>query len=204
MNEDYIEEILADSTDTEIYIKKFGYFSYLLNFAMEFLYQGLELIQANGWFIVIGCALAYYVFNKCNFNMPRLNMPQQSRHRESDETEQLRQMQNIEAARLRQQAAMDAAAAKHKEDKKKKDELNALRKAEEWELHQQGLGYRSKTKAQTEEEEMAALGLTKKNLNVSSKPKMRNEEYNPLTGQSSSGASCQRPTFRRGQPSRGG
>lgn len=58
----------------------------------------------------------------------------------------LRQMQNIEAVRLRQQAAIDSAAAKYREEKLKKEELDSKKREEEWELHQQGLGYKSKSK----------------------------------------------------------
>lgn len=60
----------------------------------------------------------------------------------------MRRLHNIEAARQRQQAALDAAAVKYLEEKKLKDEKIAKEKAEEWERHQQGLGYHGKTKKQ--------------------------------------------------------
>jgi len=111
-------------------------------------------------------------------------------------------MQNIEAARLRQQAAIDTAAQKYREEKAKKDELLAQQRQEEWKLHEQGLGYKSKTK-KTTDDDLSALGLGRKNLNPTSKPRIK-DDYNPLTGQSTSGASCERPTFRRAQPRQGG
>ena len=63
-----------------------------------------------------------------------------------DEDAELIRLQKIEAVRQRQQAAMDAAAAKYREEKRLKEIEAAKKKEEEWERHQQGLGYRSKTK----------------------------------------------------------
>lgn len=165
---------------------------------MEIVYDLLEFIQANGWFIVLGGCLLYYLYNKYNIRIPEFSMPQ-SNHRDLDEDQQLKRMQNIEAVRLKQQAAMDAAAAKYREEKIRKDELLSKQKEEEWELHQQGLGYKSKTKRT--EDDLSSFGLAQKNPN-SSRPKLRGADYNPLTGQSSSDA--QRPTFKRAQPRRGG
>lgn len=183
MNEE--EEIFAEPSDE--------------NYGMGFLTTWIELVQANGWFILIACVVLYYLYNKYKNNLPSLSAPR-SMHREGDESEQLAHMQRIESVRLRQQAAMDAAAAKYLEEKKVKDEILAKKKEEEWELHQQGLGYRSKTKKAVEDEDLAALGLKKKNL--SAKPRLRDSDYNPLTGQSNSGTG--RMSFKRAQPSRGG
>jgi hypothetical protein len=41
---------------------------------------------------------------------------------------------------------MDAAAAKYLEEKRLKEIELAKKKEEEWNLHQQGLGYKNKTK----------------------------------------------------------
>ena len=88
-----------------------------------------------------------------------------------NEEDALERMRRIEAARLRQQAAVDAAAAKYLEEKRlvcqlglwkvqplvpgllnfvnhllQKEEKAAKEKAEEWERLQKGLGYHNKTK----------------------------------------------------------
>jgi len=34
------------------------------NQKLLFLYLGFTLIQSNGWFILIGCLLVYYLYNK--------------------------------------------------------------------------------------------------------------------------------------------
>jgi hypothetical protein len=91
-----------------------------------------------------------------------------------DESEHLAQMERIEAARARQQAAMDAAAMMYKEEKKKKEELLAKQREEEWNLQQQGLGSRNKDKNIDEYE---ALGLTRpnKNATTTARPRLRND-----------------------------
>ena len=90
-------------------------------------------------------------------------------------------MRRIEAARLRQQAAVDAAAAKYLEEKKlvsgfgpdqlkrslllswtnnrllQKEEKAAKEKAEEWEKLQKGLGYHNKTKKPVRKENFKHL-----------------------------------------------
>ncbi len=173
---------------------------------MDWAFEWLELIQANGWFILIGLIACYYIFTRYNFQLPNLQQ-QQPAHRSADEASSLQQMERIEAARLRQQAAMDAAAAKYKEERLVKEREEAKRREEEWQLHQQGLGYKSKAKTRSEEEELAALGLSKKNKNeVKGKAnRLRDEDdFNPLTGQSCSRDGGARPNFRRSQPSRGG
>lgn len=90
-----------------------------------------------------------------------------------NEDEQLAQMQHIELVRARQQAAMDAAALKYKEEKKKKDELLAKQRAEEWNLQQTGQSYRSKAKNQ--DDDFEALGLTRPNPNATARPRIRND-----------------------------
>ncbi len=180
---------------------------------MNISYDWLELIQANGWFILIGFIALYYAFTRLNIQIPHLIQQQRpythnnTLHRTTDEESSLMQMQRIEAARLRQQATLDAAAAKFKQDRLLKEREDADKRSEEWQLHQQGLGYKSKAKVISEEEELAALGLSKKNLNqVKAKgSRMRDEDdFNPLTGQSRSLGDGARPNFRRSQPSRGG
>jgi len=162
----------------------------------NFLASFISLVETNGWFILIGCILVYYLYNKYkdkfSFSIS------QSSHRQVDEEKELKRLQSIEAARLRQQAALDAAAAVYMEEKKKKDEAKAKEKIEEWERHEKGLGYHGKTKKQ--EDELSALGLSQR-TKLTPKPKLRGDDYNPLTGQSSNpdgGASCSYRPGRKG------
>lgn len=153
---------------------------------MDPLYSALEFLQSNAWFILIACLGLYYLFNKYNLNLPDLRRPTHvQQHRDVDERQSLQRMENIEAVRIRQQAAMDALAVKHRE---KKSEAATKGKEE---------------RVLSEAEEMAKLGLTKKNMNETKKGRVtRNDDYNPMTGQSSN--TQDRPNFRRSQPSRGG
>lgn len=164
---------------------------------MDYASDVLEFIQANGWLILITSIIVYYIYNKYKSTSV---ISSDSSYKKEDEGKILQQMQNIEAVRLRQQAAIDAAAMKYREEKLKKEEMDSKRRQEEWELHQQGLGSKNKQKKNTHEEDLAALGLTSKNKNLSSKPRLKDSDYNPLMGNSGG----ERPTFRRAQPSRGG
>jgi len=192
-NEGIIEDVNDDDfkpfTNAETSsFSPLSYFSLIISF-----------VEANGWFILIGCILLYFLYNKFKNNFSSNSRPSLS-HRDVDEEKELRRLQAIEAVRQRQQAALDAAAAKYLEEKKLKEERLAKEKAEEWEKHQQGLGYHSKTKKQ--EDDLSALGLSQRNK-LPAKPKLRGDDYNPLTGQSSSsnkddGASCSYRPGKRG------
>lgn len=167
---------------------------------MEYVYEVLETLQANAWFILFGCLAVYYLFNKYNIRMPEMHRPQ-SFHRPADEKAQLKEMERIEAVRQRQQAAMDAAAAKYLEEKKKKEAEQAKQREEDLNLQQQGLSTKARKNV---DEDLGSLGLARKNLNATSKPRLKNNDYNPLTGQSSSGNDAPRCTFKRNQPRQGG
>lgn len=96
-------------------------------------------------------------------------------------------MQHIELVRARQQAAMDAAALKYKEEKKKKDELLAKQREEDWNLQKSGQSYRSKAKNQ--EDDFEALGLTRPNKNATSRPRLKRDGKFLLKGNLSSSSS---------------
>jgi len=75
----------------------------------------------------------------------------------------------------------------------KKEEEKAKEKIKEWELHQQGLGYHGKSK-KNDSDDLAALGLSQR-TKLTPKSKLKGDDYNPLTGQSSNntdngGGSC--------------
>lgn len=141
--------------------------------------------ETYGWFILIGSILAYYIYTHLKDKWAKIA---EKKPPKVDEEEALRLAERIELARQRQQAAFEANKAKYLEEKRIKEEKAALEKAEEWERHKQGLGYRSKIK-KDENDELARMGLAP-NATGKKKPKLRDPDYNPLTGSSSSSNSC--------------
>jgi hypothetical protein len=145
----------------------------------------ISFIESNGWYLLIGGIIIYYIYNKYKDQIT--NTTQAYRHKKEvkeDDTVLLDRLQRMEAARERQQRQLDLAAAKYLEEKKLKEERLAKEKQEEWERHQQGLGYRSKTKRN--DDDLSALGLAQQNKSKSSKKStLRDDDYNPLTGSSS-------------------
>lgn len=159
--------------------------------------SGFSFIENYGWFILIGSIVLYYLYNYLKQKYPSTSRRQSSKSFKNED-EELERMRRIEEVRRKQQEALDAAARKYLEEKKKKEEKEAQQKAEEWERHKQGLGYKSKIKKPDQAEELNNLGLSSSNLQK--KPRLRGDDYNPLLGSSSnSGGSC---SFRPGK--RGG
>ena len=68
-----------DMTESEIYIKENGYFSYMLACGYAYLNEGLEFVQSYGWFILIGGIVLYYLYNKYK---NQITMPRTPLHRD--------------------------------------------------------------------------------------------------------------------------
>ena len=166
--------------------------------------SSFEFVQSNGWFILIAACIAYYLYTQWQRRQSEASRNGGSARVELNNPRHIEHAKAIEEARLRQQAAFDAAKLKYLEEKKLKEEKLAQEKAEEWERHKQGLGYHSKTKKpeESQEDQLGKLGLSSQNKDK--KPRLRGADYNPLTGSSTnpSGPACYRPS--RGAPSRGG
>jgi hypothetical protein len=47
---------------------------------MNYFDEFIEVIQSNGWFILIGCLVLYYIYKKLKINLTNSNT--QSAHRE--------------------------------------------------------------------------------------------------------------------------
>jgi hypothetical protein len=59
---------------------------------MDFVYELVEFIQANGWFILIGGLGLYYLFNRYNLRIPEINLrPAQNTHRDSKLSKEMMQ-----------------------------------------------------------------------------------------------------------------
>lgn len=160
------------------------------NFLFSLYDTAITTVQSYGWFIVLFAILIYYLKTK-------FDQRPQSRSDKGEkisEEQALERMERIEQARKRQQEAFEAAKLKYLEEKRLKEENASQARAEEWELHKQGLGYKNKSK-QSDEDELAKLGLSANNQ-LKKKPRLRDSDFNPLMG-SDSAPSC---SFRSSRP----
>jgi len=186
--EDEVEENIMQMGATKQPFSLFAYFNLFVGF-----------IESYGWYILIAAIVFYYVY-VTYIRRSLSSLTNASVESKLDEDTAIKRIRSMEAARLRQQEALDAAAAKYLEEKRLKEEKLAKERAEEWEKHKQGLGYRNKSKPEQQPStDLAGLGLS--GVNKSNKPKLRGADYNPLTGTSNSnsgdGGSCSwRPTQR--------
>jgi len=180
--EDVIEEVLEPTSAKGI---------------LDPVYQLFGFVEANGWLILIGAIVLYIVYQKLRSKFASRSRSGVAAYSHVREEDALERMRRIEAARLRQQAQFDAAAAKFKEEQKLKEEKAAKEKIEDWERLQQGLSYKSKmTKKETDTVDPASLGLSGSKPTTSSKSKLK-PDYNPLMG-SGDGGSCSFKSGKRG------
>ncbi|XP_062499699.1 selenoprotein S B-like [Corticium candelabrum] len=164
----------------------------------EFLFDVLWFVQRNGWYILIGCIILYFLWDYVLRDL-------WDKFRETAEERSARLNYDPEEEESRQQAKMlvleklqQSLDEKAEEWLVKKKELEAKKRDEmisDWERHQQGRGYRSKLKPRKPEED---AGKPKPRPNSNSR--LFRREYNPLTG------SSDRPSYRpsRGSGSQGG
>ncbi|KAL3887325.1 hypothetical protein ACJMK2_027267 [Sinanodonta woodiana] len=151
-----------------------------------------EFLQAYGWFIILGIVVILYIKSKLSPSIQKLQskLEQRKESREYDPSKALKMSEELEAARRRMQEQLNAQAARYAEQQKIKEEEKRQQKIKEWDNFQDGKGYRSKYKPQ--EEEGASSGTKVK----STKPKLRQTDFNPLMGESRGGSSYRPP--RRG------
>ena len=96
--------------------------------------------------------------------------------------------------RQRQQEQINAAAAKYAEEQKLKNEQKTAERLEEWERFKEGGAYRSKLTNRTQPNNDNS-GDSPQQKPTDKKPKLRQTDYNPLTGSSGPTCSC-RPSRR--------
>lgn len=157
------------------------------------------IVQQYGWFVLLGFVCLLY-FRKSI---------QEKLHKITKEKDDLKYAKKYDAglahqrqlamavARQKAQEEHDIAAQKWREKQEELQEKKRLEKIEDWEKHQQGLGYRSKTKV-PEESSGASSSSEPKPKN---KKTLRSDDSLPLGG--ASGSSC-RMDFRRGRGGGGG
>jgi hypothetical protein len=190
--EDVVDQTQGPETPTPTpSFEPIGIVSTLFNSTTSF-------IESNGWFIFFGSILAYYAWTYlkkqwdekycAEGSAPLFSSSSSNNNKEYNEEKELERLEKIQLARERQQAALDSARDKYLADKRKKDEEKAQERILDWEKHEQGLGYRGKTKRQDDSDKLEQMGLSAKNSKKQSKTsRLRGSDYNPLTGESSGG-----------------
>lgn len=147
---------------------------------LEIVQTSVVFVQTYGWFLLIGsCAFLYF--------KPMLKEWLQKREEQREEAEAKKNpdkvfaaQQAMDAHRLRLQQQVNINAVKQKEEAERRAELKRLQKIDEWEKHQKGEGYHSKTATkQVVDQPTTTVKSKKKNV-------LRPSDYNPLTGQSGS------------------
>ncbi|GFS20714.1 selenoprotein S [Elysia marginata] len=107
----------------------------------------LGILQQYGWFILIGIALVAYLYNRYR---PHLDQWQEQReansYKKMDEGVAQARMEAMDRARQRMQAQLDEQAKEFAEKQRQKEEEKRQARLEDWDRHQEGKGYRSKTK----------------------------------------------------------
>eukprot|EP00794_Sanderia_malayensis_P012022 gene12022-13263_t len=162
----------------------------------------VTFFEKYGWLVVLAIVSVWLIIEKFKpvFYKWRHDIQEYQDKKNEDPNEVFKQQESMELARRKMQEKLNADAARHKE---RQDELAMQKrreKIEDWERHRLGKGYRSKLKKSDENEDLQS--------NTKPKPKfkkpLRQNDYNPLTGQNNSGSSsCFRPSA-RGGPSGGG
>jgi len=160
----------------------------------------IYILQRYGWYLLIGLIVVLYFKDRVLQRLSRLTSSLQGEtntHRYDDETA-VQRLEALEASRRRLQEQMDAQAARHAEEMKKKEEEKRAQKIEDWERHREGKGYRSKYRPPTETDGAAASGGSSTTAGAKKKKNVyRPADYNPLLG-SGGGGACFRPERRGG------
>lgn len=156
-------------------------------------------IQQYGWFVLLGFVCLLYFRKSIQEKLYKIAKEKEDLKYAKKYDAGLAQERQVAmaAARLKAQEEHDIAAQKWREKQEELQEKKRLEKIEDWEKHQQGLGYRSKIKVP--EESSAASSSSE--LKPKSKKPLRSNDSLPLGG--GSGPSC-RLDFRRGRGGGGG
>lgn len=151
--------------------------------------SGVEYLQQYGWFILLGVLILLYIKTKLDPKIRKLKSKAEdiSYQKKFDPDTTQRRLEAMERARKKLQEEHDAKAAMYAEQQKQKEEEKRKQKIEEWENLQDGKGYRSKVKPKDESSESPGK--------LKPKPKLRQNDYNPLMG---GGGPGYRPARRTG------
>lgn len=139
----------------------------------------IVFLQQYGWFVLFGIVVLLYIKSKLDPHFRKFKRQAEDviEQKKYDPDTAQRRLEQMERARMKLQEQHDAEAAKYAEKQRIKEEEKRKQKIEDWENHQKGGGYRSKTKPKEEQEVSKPL---------KPKARLRNNDYNPLMGDSSS------------------
>ncbi|KAH9504261.1 hypothetical protein Btru_064476 [Bulinus truncatus] len=108
----------------------------------------LEILQLYGWFILIALGAVYFLYSRIQPWMYKVSQKiKDDQYKKLDEGTIHTRMEAMERARLKMQESLNEQARLFAEQQKIKEEKKRQDKIVDWERHQQGKGYRSKTKA---------------------------------------------------------
>ncbi|CAH1797272.1 unnamed protein product [Owenia fusiformis] len=167
------------------------------NIILEYYGIAIRFLQQYGWFVLLGIILLLFLKSKLQVYfdqwLTRRKEEQEYAEHHKNPDRNMAKMAAMERSRQKMQEKLDREAALYAEKQKEREEEERAKKIKDWENHQQGKGYRSKYKPPDQQ--------PKPSSSDSSKPKpkftYRQNDFNPLTGQSSSGSSF-RPSRRMG------
>jgi len=151
-----------------------------------------------GWFVLIAIAICAYLWQKYvseSWSQYSSTLSQTTTtaaaKKHDDANAVLARHEALLAARQRMQDEQNRLSAIAKEEMAKREEEKRQQKIKEWELHQKGGGYHSKTH---QPDEPATSSTSRLNKTQPKKP-LRQNDNNPLCG--SDGGSSYRPAGRR-------
>lgn len=149
---------------------------------------GLLFIQSYGWFILIGALLVAYLYDRYKSSYADWIQQRQERKDEAERKKNpdqvLATQVAMETARARLQEQVRIDSERQRIEREKREEEARQEKIDEWEKHQRGGGYHSKSKS-TNMGKQEMQDAEKNKLKPKKKERIRNSDYNPLTGQSS-------------------
>ncbi|XP_041373196.1 selenoprotein S-like isoform X2 [Gigantopelta aegis] len=154
---------------------------------------GIGLVQSYGWFIVGAFVLVLYLRNKFGSSFEKWQESrEQQNHKKYDVDPDIAQqrLEAMERARQRMQEQLNAQAETYAEKQKRREEEKRQEKIENYNRHLEGKSYTSKYKPK---EEGASTPLKPK-----PKKPLRQSDYNPLMGESSTFRAPRRSGFQGG------
>lgn len=160
---------------------------------------GLLFIQSYGWFILIGALLIAYLYDRYKSSYADWIHQRQERkddaERKKNPDHVLATQVAMETARARLQEQVRIDSERQRIEREKREEEARQEKIEEWEKHQRGGGYHSKSKSTNmgKQEIQDAESSQNSKLKPKKKERIRNSDYNPLTGQSTTNSDADGP-----------
>jgi len=147
----------------------------------DLLSNGTYILSTYGWFILAGVCLLLYIKSSLEPKLKKMKEKREEMEYLNVDPETARkQFEARERAFNRLQEEHSAKVDKFKEEQTLKEEKKRAEKIEEWEKHQRGGGYHSKSKTCDEAQNQSEAAKPKPRTSTYRAP-----DYNPLVGGSS-------------------